>query len=101
MPKRKKKKNAQTPDGMSSMPKGTRYKRSRWIALSGILLALVGGFLLFGWGAFSEAKSPRIVVTPPVYDFGSIPRLGGKVTYDVTVENQGEGTLTITSVGFS
>ncbi len=100
MPKRKKK-NTQTPDGMASMPKGTRYKRPRWIVPSGILLALVGGYLLFGWGAFSEAKSPRIVVTPPVYDFGRIPRLGGKVTYDVTVENQGEGPLAISAVGFS
>jgi len=101
MPKRKKKKNAQTPDGMPSMPKGTHYKRSRWIALGGVLLVLAGGFLLFGWGAFSEAKSPRIVVTPKTYDFGRIPRLGGKATYDVTVENQGEGPLAISAVGFS
>lgn len=101
MPKRKQKKNKGTPDGMPSMPKGVRFRRPLWIGLSAILLALVGGFLLFGWGAFSEAKSPRIVVTPPLYDFGSIPRLGGTVTYDVTVENQGEGPLAISAIGFS
>jgi len=97
--KRKKKKG---PSG--AIPSAAERSRSKWplrIGIGGAFLALVGGLLFIGWGAFSEAKSPRIVVTPPVYDFGRIPRLGGKVTYDVTVENQGEGPLAISAVGFS
>jgi hypothetical protein len=78
-----------------------KRKKELMIGIGVILVALIGGILLFGGGTSSEARSPRIVVTPQPYDFGRIPRLGGKVSYDVTLENRGEGALTITSIGFS
>lgn len=82
------------------MPKRKEGKKLM-VGIGVVVIVLIGGIVLFGGGPPSEAKSPRIVVTPPSYDFGRIPRLGGKVSYDVTLENRGEGPLAITGVGFS
>ena len=99
MSKRKKQKGGNR--GIPLAPVPARFRWPLVIGIGGVLIALIGGILLFGGGVSSEAKSPRLVVTPQSYDFGKIPRLGGKVSYDVTVENRGEGPLAITGVGFS
>ncbi len=81
------------------MPKREKTKELM-IGIGGALIVLLWGILLFG-GASSEGKPPRIAVTPQSYDLGKIPRLGGKVSYDVAVENRGERPLAITGIGFS
>lgn len=69
------------------------------IKVGGLFLAAV--ILLPIGGALSQEKSPKIALAPESYNFGKIQRLGGKVSYSVTVRNQGDTPLTITDVALS
>jgi hypothetical protein len=81
--------------GISEHKKGRVSK----IWLGGLFLPAI--FFLQIGVVGSQAKPPQIVFASESYDFGRIKRLGGKVSYNVTVSNEGNTPLTLTYVKLS
>jgi len=81
--------------------KGQQRKRRKCTALiAGLILAVgLGAYLLLALRGPGEAvglaDSPRIVVTPRSYDFGTVSQAGGVVTTELTLENRGGKELVI------
>lgn len=69
-----------------------------WEAVGFGLLGLgVAGWIVWGLRVAPVAAEglPRLVVTPPVVDFGTIRKTGGKVEAAFTVRNDGRAPLRI------
>jgi hypothetical protein len=73
-----------------------RHRTWEWAALGLVAIGLVGwiGSSLRATPAAAEGV-PRLVVSPPVVDFGTIRRAGGKVEATFTLRNDGRAPLRI------
>ena len=76
-----------------------RQRRILRIGVGGLFLPAI--FFLQIGVVGAQAKPPQIVFASESYDFGRIKRLGGKVSYNVTISNEGSTPPTITYVKLS
>ena len=81
----------------SAQPTGPRrcwVSKLVWLTL---IMVVLTGWLAWTLRAAPAAMQglPRLVVTPPVVDFGTIRKSGGKVEATFTLRNEGQAALRI------
>jgi hypothetical protein len=55
-------------------------------------------FLVFPLIGFAQVDVPKILITPNLYDFGTLT-VGQTRALQVTIKNRGEGTLSLLQLG--
>ncbi len=70
--------------------------------MKNIFLIAAIGFLIFFAGCISpEPLAPMLSVAPPSYDFGNIPKNGGKISTVFILKNTGKESVEIQRVSTS